>query len=324
MQSSVYDQSICLISNIAYSYYCMDMSQNTIAARFGISVPTVSRLLKRAKEEGIVSFSIKEELRDCLKYEQMLKDCFGVSNAFVVPTNLHPGLSEYEKMRMVALEGARYVQRVIGPNDILGIGWGFTIYELIHYLNPCRKESSSFVTLHGSVSGIEQKLDVVSMAKRMAMAFGGTSFTIPYPGMPTSLDEAIRIRSLPEVKEVFSMFKHVTISIAGIGSFYPNPVSRLTHASNLTDDEINNLIASGVYGDILLHFFDAHGSEVNNEVSSRIITIDFNDYLNIPNKVIVASGDPKRNAMYAALSGNLANTIIIDHSLADYLVKANC
>ena len=40
---------------------------------------------------------------------------------------------------LVALEGARYLQRVIKENDVLGVTWGSTVYQMINYLNPAQK-----------------------------------------------------------------------------------------------------------------------------------------------------------------------------------------
>lgn len=60
----------------------------------------------------------------------------------------------------VALEGARYLQRIITSKDVLGIAWGGTMYYLIHYLNPCQRADTIFVTLHGSLTCCDYELDV--------------------------------------------------------------------------------------------------------------------------------------------------------------------
>ena len=45
--------------------------------------------------------------------------------------------------KLVALEGARYLQRVIKENDVLGVTWGSTVYQMINYLNPAQKANTT-------------------------------------------------------------------------------------------------------------------------------------------------------------------------------------
>ena len=54
MKLDKYDQSVFLVLKAAYQYYILDRSQNQIAKDLDVSVTTVSRLLKRARDEKII------------------------------------------------------------------------------------------------------------------------------------------------------------------------------------------------------------------------------------------------------------------------------
>ena len=54
MTVDMYNQSAFLVIKIAYMYYIENYSQNEIAKALQISVTTVSRMLKKAKQERIV------------------------------------------------------------------------------------------------------------------------------------------------------------------------------------------------------------------------------------------------------------------------------
>ena len=54
MLDKVYEQSTNLIVKAAFYYYIEGMSQSEISELLGISVPTVSRILKKAKDKRIV------------------------------------------------------------------------------------------------------------------------------------------------------------------------------------------------------------------------------------------------------------------------------
>lgn len=175
----MYNQSAFLVIKIAYMYYIENYSQNEIAKALQISVTTVSRMLKKAKQERIVEFVIRDPYVECISLEKELKETFGLKDVIIAPglaveaeDGNYLGDEESAK-KLVALEGARYLQRIIKKNDVLGITWGSTIYRLINYLNPAQKVDATFVTLHGSIACCRNELDVRTLVLRMAKAFWG-------------------------------------------------------------------------------------------------------------------------------------------------------
>ena len=66
MKLDKYDQSVFLVLKAAYQYYILDRSQNQIAKDLDVSVTTVSRLLKRARDEKIIEFVIRNPYVECL------------------------------------------------------------------------------------------------------------------------------------------------------------------------------------------------------------------------------------------------------------------
>ena len=60
MAVNMYNQSTFLVIKIAYMYYIENYSQNEIAKILKISITTVSRLLRKAKEDKIIEFVIRD------------------------------------------------------------------------------------------------------------------------------------------------------------------------------------------------------------------------------------------------------------------------
>ncbi|MBR6700586.1 MAG: sugar-binding transcriptional regulator [Firmicutes bacterium] len=321
MKGEVYNQSLCIVLRAANLYYQEGKSQREIAEHLNISVPTVSRLLKRAKEEGVVSYVIPEPYMECLELEREIKERYGLEEAIIVPVvGVEP--TEEAVKKAVALEGARYVQRVIRPEDILGIAWGGTMYYLIQYLNPCQKTESTFVTLHGSITSCDSKLEVKSLVRRIAMAFGGKSYTLVPTGLQDDAEALNALLKQKDIKEVVDLFKKITFSVSGIGSFYPEPASPLSRLPYLNHGEYEDLARKGVYGDIMLRFFDENGQECESDLIHRTLAIDMDTYRKIPRKLIVASGRQKTCTLRAALRGNMADVMVIDSELAKSLVRS--
>lgn len=325
MESKVYNQSNFLILKAAYLYYLEEKSQSEIAAMLNISVPTVSRLIKRAVKDKLVEFVIRDPYIECIKLEEQIKQAFDLKDVIIAPS---PHLKDENKVestenrkKLVALEGARYIQRIITENDVLGISWGKTMYHLIHYLNPCQKVNAAFVTLHGSVSSIESELDVRTLVSRIAMTFGGKNYSLLMEGLMSNAEIVNSIKQEKNVKRVFEIFDRITISVCGIGSFYPQVESALSKSEYLCGSELAKLKNKNVAADLALRFIDLDGNECDTDLKDRTLSIDLDKFKKIKTKITVAAGQSKAHAVLAALKGKLVDVLITDYTLGKKLLK---
>ncbi len=331
MEAEVYNQSTFLILKAAYLYYLEDKSQNEIAALLNISVPTVSRLIKKAKDEKIVEFVIRDPYLQCIELEQKLKNKYQLKDVVVAPvSNIHQPENEESTVadsagdnvkKLVALEGARYIQRIITEQDVLGVTWGKTIYHLIHYLNPCQKINAAFVTMHGSISFCKNELDVRNLVSRMTMTFGGRNYSLLTEGLMSNKEITDSIKREKNIERVYSMFDKITIALNGVGALYPNLSSLLSSPDFLAPHELVELQRHNVAGDIALRFINRDGQECDTDLKERIIAIDLDIFRKIKTKVTVASGIEKTEVIHAAIKGGLTNVLIIDYALGKSLLN---
>lgn len=322
MKSEVFNQSTCIVSTVAYQYYVEKKSRAEITEELGLSSATISRLLKKAKEDGIVEFRITEPYFSCHKMEEQLKEMYDLDNVMIVPVIEKEAKENSETIKkLVALEGARYVQRIITDGDVLGLTWGGTMYHMIQYLNPCRKVNASIVTMHGSIASCNPKLEVKSLVRRAAMAFGGRNVSFVAPGLFDSKEELERIKKQPKFQEIFSMFEEIDISVSGIGSLYPKFDSLLARSDFFSREEMEMLIKEEAYTDLLLRYINKDGEECDTPLRDRTLSIGLDTYRRIPCKVIAASGSQKAYSLLAMLKGKLINVLIIDSHLAEAVLR---
>lgn len=326
MLPEVYNQSTCIILKAAYLYYIKGLSQNKIADRLQISITTVSRLIKRAKDEKIIEFVIKDPYIECIHLEEKLKETFGLKDVIIAPDPEESSVENTKfklenRKKLVALEGARYLQRIIKEEDILGISWGSTMYYLINYLNPCQKVDATFVTLHGSISCCESELDVRTLVLRMSKAFSGKNYHILAEGLMSNKIIADSLKKEKSIAKVFNMFDKVNISVSGIGSFYPDLDSKLSKKEYLSEGELERLKNKNVVGDIALRFFDENGEECITDLKDRTISIDFEKFKNIESKIVLVSDESKAYTVLSALKGNLIDVLITDYSFGNSIMK---
>ncbi|NTW72343.1 MAG: hypothetical protein HGA49_08895 [Eubacteriaceae bacterium] len=328
MEPEIYNQSSSLTVRAAYLYFIENLPQNEIASQLKVSVPTVSRLILRAKEEKIVEFVIKNPYLDSLELEQKLKKVFDLKDVVIASELLKKGTSKKlseaeldEEKRLVAIEGAKYVQRIITKDDKLGITFGKTMYYMIHYLNPCKKINAEFVTLHGSIAELDYKLDVISLVHRMSMAFGGESKIITSEGLVSTKSLADSLKNERNIESVLKSFDNVTIAVSGIGAFYPKRTSLLCKHGFLNKEEVEELIQQDVVADVALRFINSEGAECQTEIKDRTIGINFDQFVKIPTRIALVSGLSKKNSLLAALKGGLFDVLITDYSLGKAVLE---
>lgn len=327
MKIDKYDQSTFLVLKAAYSYYILEKSQNQIAEELNVSVTTVSRLLKRAKDEKIIEFVIRNPYVECIKLEEKLKDTFELQNVIIAPTINYMQVDSIENERsaktLVALEAARYLQRIIKKDDVLGVTWGSTVYEMINYLNPSQKVDATFVTLHGSLASCDNEWDVRTLVMRMAKAFSGNKYILLTDALMSSEKTVTMLRKEKSIAQIFDMFKKVNISINGIGSFYPEVNTILANPGYLSEANVRDLQKKEVVGDIALRFFNKKGEECDTKLRDQTISIDFSTYKKIPQKITIASGVYKAYTILYALRAKLIDVLIIDSRLGMELLRLN-
>lgn len=328
MAADMYSQSEFLVMKSAYLYFIENKSQYEIADQLKISITTVSRLLKKAREEKIVEFVIRDPYVECIHLEKALGKRFELQEVVIAPgvsCREDTGIGEEENAdnikKLVALEGARYLQRIIKKEDVLGVTWGSTIYHMINYLNPAQKVNAAFVTLHGSIDCCESAFDVRPLVTKMAKAFSGRNYTLLTEALMSSKSIADAIKKEKNIGKVFQMFDEINISIAGTGSMYPKMRSVLGKPEFMTADELSALQSRSVRGDIALRFFDDCGRECQTDLVDRMITIGFEQFKRIKTKITVASGTEKAHTVLSALKGKLINVLIVDYALGTELLR---
>lgn len=323
MKSEVYSQSTCIVSAVAYQYYVLGKKRSEIAETVGLSPATLSRLLKRARDEGIIEFRITEPYLSCCQMEEFLLRKFNLKSVIVVPVSEQYAGNDEEIKKMTALEGARYVQRIINNGDVIGLNWGGTMYHLIQYLNPCRKVPASIITMHGSIEHSLKKFQAKSLVRRAAMCFGGNTLVTTAPGLSRSLEEHERIVNSSEYRELKQMYSRIDISVSGVGSIYPKMDSPLLTSDYLSKEEIEEIRREGATCDCLLRFFNKDGEECDTSLRDRTVSISVDEYKKIPTRILVASGKGKAHAVTSLLKGNMLDVLIIDRELAEAVDDLN-
>jgi DNA-binding transcriptional regulator LsrR (DeoR family) len=308
-----------LIARVARMYYEWEMSQAEIAKQLGLSQATISRLLNRSKEEGIIRISVNLPNGVYTELEETLVKKFGLRDAIVVDS-----LDDNEKLiqRDLGAATAYYLESAIRPNEVIGISsWSATLLALVDALHPMpRKSGVKVVQILGGVGNPSAEAHATRLTSRMAQLVKGDAVYLPISGVLTT--EAARdILMADEVaQQAIRLFDHVTTALVGIGAIEPSPL--LAQSGNIfAPQELDLLRQENAVGDILLRFFDQNGNLVETGLEKRVISMSLEQLSKVSRAVGVAGGSRKYAAILGSLRGHWINILVTDHFTANRLAN---
>ena len=199
-----------------------NMRQSEIAKQLGLSQATVSRLLNRSKEEGIIRISVNLPNGVYTELEETLVKKFGLRDVIVVDS-----LDDNESLiqRDLGAAAAYYLESAIRPNEVIGISsWSATLLALVDALHSVpRKPGVKVVQILGGVGNPSVEAHATRLTSRMAQLVNGEAVYLPVSGVLAS--EAARdILAADEVaQQAIRLFDHVTTALVGIGAVEPSP-----------------------------------------------------------------------------------------------------
>ena len=77
-----------LMIKIAWYYYIENLTQQEIAKLLGINRIKILRLLDKAKENGLITFQIRNSSTRRLNMEKDFKDLFHLNDVLIIPSQI--------------------------------------------------------------------------------------------------------------------------------------------------------------------------------------------------------------------------------------------
>jgi DNA-binding transcriptional regulator LsrR (DeoR family) len=310
-----------LISKVARLYYDYGQRQGEIADQLGLSQATVSRLLNRARDAGIVRITVNVPNGVNTEQEEALVARYKLKDAIVV--DCEDEGDEGLLMRQIGSAGAYYVESMLHSHDVVGISsWSSSLLALVDAMHPISGRTGiQVVQILGGIGNPTAEVHANRLTSRFANLVSGEAYFLPAPGIVGSQAALKVILSDPYVSQTLALFEKVTIALVGIGDVAPSRL--LTMSGNVLSEEDQDLLKSkGAVGDILLRYFDSTGKPVKGPLSDRVVSMSLEQLRMVERAIAVAGGERKHQAILAALRGGWINILITDHCTAGYLINA--
>jgi len=303
----------------AHLYYLQDLTMDAIADELGTSRSSVSRLLKYARDTGLVDIQIRSPLDQAAALSRSIRSRFGV-HAHVVPVPDHT--SDVDRLERVALSAARILTQYVESNMVIGISWGSTVSAVSRYLVPKTTHGSTVVQINGAANtrttGIVYASEIL---RRFGEAYGAFVQQFPVPAFfddPATKDMLFRERS---IRRVLDLHERMDLVVFGVGAPQAPVPSHVYSGGYLDPSDRDELAAAGVVGDVSTVFYRADGSWKDIGVNARAGAPDLDTIKRAPRRVCVVAGRSKAASLKGALAAGLVTDLILDESVGQAILQ---
>ena len=289
-------------------YYELGETQNSIAERLGVTRPQVSRLLKRARAEGIVEIRIVDSTAADSPAADALRRRFGLDAVHLAPTISGP---EDLARRMVGRLAGEVLRGALRAGATVGIGDGASVAATAVAL-----EETSLpvpVTVIPLCGGYWSTGPEREPYRRIAEALGGQARGLMAPGL---VDDAATQRALVAhagVRSIVELWERVDIALFGVGG-------AAWSASAVGEEVARALDDAEAVGEVLVAPFDIEGRFVCPALRERVIALDARRLGRIPVSIAVAAGESKVRPILGALRAGVMRTLVTDVATAEAVV----
>ncbi|MPW25342.1 helix-turn-helix domain-containing protein [Alkalibaculum sp. M08DMB] len=304
-----------ILVKVSYYYYKMGLTQGEIAERLKMSRQRVNRLLKRVRDEGIVTININGFNENYVDLESKIEEKYNLNRAIIVPA-----IRDFHEVNLaLGIAGADYITSLLHDNLNIGMAWGNTLFNIANSLadNTNHFKNISVIQVVGSLNeddGLRQSDEITRITSNKLNA---TPYFLFAPTYVDNINVKMELMKEESINNVFQKMSHCDVMLYSVGEVnaYYSAISRVIKIENY--DEI---IRSGGVGNIGLRFFDKNGNFLDSKINEKVMGIDIDTIKKIPDVICVAGHKRKVPAIVAALKGGLMTTLITDNITAKDIV----
>lgn len=300
----------------AWLYFIEEMTQSEIADKLGVSRSTVIRLLQRARQSGLVTISLSVSM-ETFELERDLERVFGLKKARIVPE----ADDDDTQRRWLGQIAAETLQEMARKNSTMAISWGRTLRAMADSLTgEVSVPGMRTVALLGGLHNADRGTNPFEVAELVGTFFDAPARALYAPVYVRNAATASGLTADPGLAEALDMARRASLVVFSVGTLSDDATMLKLGYVNPTEKAF--LESKGAVADIACRWIDQEGKPVELPQTIHPIGITLNDLRNIPERLLVAGGANKAEAIHASLRGNYATHFITDEAVAKALLAS--
>jgi DNA-binding transcriptional regulator LsrR (DeoR family) len=300
-----------LLAKAARLYFVDDRSQDDVAAILGTTRSNVSRMLKQARDLGIVEIRIVDPTGRDPELEAALRHRFGLADARVVEPA--PGTDVLAAVGQVA---ARWLDETLRDGQVVALSWGQSLQAVVRSVEGLSRRDVEVVQLVGGLSALDSGRTGQELVHELSERMGARHRYLHAPALFGSAEALAMMLREQTIAGALDVAKQADVAMVGIGTPGIGSSEALLGALGLTPAQRAELDAAGAVGDVCGRFYDLAGRQVGGVVAERVLAVTLDDLRAIPTVAGVAAGAEKAPGILGALHGRIVDVLVCDQAAA--------
>lgn len=298
------------LADAAQLYYVDGRTQQQVARALGTTRSNVSRMLRAARDQGIVRFEIIRPVHRQRELEERLLAAFPLREAVVMASD-----GDDTDLQRVGQLAASWLTDNVEEGTRLAVSWGRTLQSVARAL-PVERSFDVEVVQSGGDLQLDPRYSGHELVREIAARLGGSYSYLHAPAILDSPATVAGLRSLPAIRHELEKALGADIALVGIGAFGFGFSTQLLESAHLSVEDRAAFGSVGAAGDILGRFFGASGSVLETPLRHRVLALELEELREVPTIVGVAAGVQKAPGIRGALRGRWVDVLVTDRAAA--------
>lgn len=296
----------------AWLYYEERMTQEEVAERLGVSRATVVNVLQEARDRGIVTIAVSPKHLQSVRISHALSELYALENCVIVPDD-GGRRPDFER---IGQAGAQVLAKILEDHDVLGVAWGRTVLALSEALPEARRPGISVVQIAGSAIGTAE-FSPELCTSNIAHRIGARCINLHAPGIVSRPEIKTLFMKEPELVRQFEIIRSCTKILFGVGGF--ENAGTVLSSGYMTPQTVKPYVERGGIAVVAGRVLDSSGKAVLGSLDDQMIGLTLRELIKIPERICVAGGLDKVDAIEGVLRGGYATLLVTDELTAEAL-----
>ncbi|MBA3022046.1 sugar-binding transcriptional regulator [Propionicimonas sp.] len=298
----------------ASRYYIQGETMESIARQLKLSRSSVSRLLKDARDSGLVRISLADHQGSASPMAATLAQIFGVRVHMV---SVRENANEAARFEQVARLAGKLLTEMVDDHQLIGVAWGVTLSHIVKHLGRRPLVDATVVQING---GANQRGSGIPYIGEILQAFGEAFdarvvlFPVPaFFDFAATKDAMWRERS---VRNVLRLHDNLDLAVFGVGCLQGRVPSHVYTAGYLDETDMAHLSADGVVGDVCTVLLREDGTYADIPHNARATGLTPAELQRINRRICVVADPSRAAAVVGALRSGAATDLVLDEGTA--------
>ncbi len=307
-----------IVAKIAELFYVKGMRQCEIAEKFNFSAAKLSRIIRYARNSGIIEFKIKKFDNRIFELEGELEKKYGIKE---VITYYNSDMKDYDEdflFQQVGMLAAGYLKRVLRDDINIALAWGKTLYCFVKNVRVNKKFKTKIFSTLGGATLITPEYQNNYLVHSLSERIGGSAYLMYLPLTSTnSVDNLIEMNN--NIQNFIGSSSKIDYYFHGIGIV--SKKARLYPHHGFDQEFIHRLKEKKIVGEIGFNFFDINGNFIETGIEDRSIRLSSSQIKKIKTRVAIACGNDKVIPLKGYLKTGLCDVLVTDSKTACSLLN---